>query len=210
VTGRFWPSGGRARRPGRRRPGLGSESYGRPRTGARGGPAPTSSGVNPLGVRLIIVYKLVKACLQAVAAVALSLAVRAGFAHRVAHFAIALGDHSVHPLAIRLAHWLSAVATPTHLQVLALILGGDAVVSAVEGWVLRRGARWGRWLIVVTTGALIPLEIYELLRRPRVGRLVILMINVAIVAYLIARLRREGVTSSPRSAPRPLPASPSP
>jgi uncharacterized membrane protein (DUF2068 family) len=166
--------------------------------------------VNPLGVRLIVLYKLAKAALQAVAAVTLFFAVRAGFAIRLAHYAIAFGDHAVHPLAIRLARWLSLVVTPTHLEVLALILGADAVVSAVEGWVLRRGARWGRWLIVVTTGALIPLEIYEVIRRPRVGRSAVLVINVAIVGYLIARLRREGATSSPRPEPRPLPASPSP
>jgi hypothetical protein len=165
---------------------------------------------NPLGVRLIVAYKFAKAGLQAAAAVALWFAVRAGFAIRLAHYAIAFGDHAVHPLAVRLARWLSVVVTPTHLEVLALLLGADSIISAVEGWALRRGQPWGRWLIVITTGALIPLEIYEVIRRARVGRIIVLIINVAIVLYLIGRLRREATSSSRREAPRSPPETPSP
>jgi uncharacterized membrane protein (DUF2068 family) len=172
----------------------------------------------PLGVRLIVAYKYGKAALQATAAVALFLALRAGFALQLAHLAIAFGDHAVHPLAVRLGRWLSKVVTPTHLEVLAILLGADSIVSAVEGWALRRGHRWGRWLIVLTTGALIPLEIYEIARRPRVGRIVVLIINLGIVLYLASRLRREkGVPevaatsfSPPPPEPRPPPAPPSP
>jgi uncharacterized membrane protein (DUF2068 family) len=165
---------------------------------------------NPLGVRLIVAYKFAKACLQMAGGVALLFAVRAGFARRLAHYAIAFGDHAVHPLTVRVARWLSVVATPTHLEVLALLLGADAVVSAVEGWALRRGQPWGRWLIVITTGALIPLEIYEVTRRVRLGRIIVLIINVAIVVYLVARLRREATSSSRREGPRSPPGSPSP
>jgi uncharacterized membrane protein (DUF2068 family) len=146
-------------------------------------PAPT------VGDRLIIGYKLVKAVLQAGAAVALAVAVRAGFALTLAHVAIAFGDHSVHPLAVRLARWLSLVVTPTHLQVLALLLAADAVVSAVEGWVLRRGYAWGRWLVVVATGGLLPLELYEIVHRPRAGRVMVFVANLAIVVYLAWRIR---------------------
>lgn len=145
----------------------------------------------PVGERLIVAYKFGKAALQACAAIALGLAVAAGLAGNVVDAAIAFGDHSVHPLAVRLAHWLSLVATPTHLNLLALLLGADALISAAEGWVLRRGYSWGRWLVVLATAALLPLELYEIVHRPRVARMVIFVINAAIVLYLAASARRR-------------------
>src|SRR4029079_5269072 len=112
----------------------------------------------PTGERLIIGYKLGKAGLQSVSAVAVCVAVRAGFAHTLASVADALADHAVHPLTIRLARWLGMVITPGRLHAVAILLGADAVVSATEGWILRRGYRWSRWLILVSTASLLPLE----------------------------------------------------
>jgi uncharacterized membrane protein (DUF2068 family) len=71
------------------------------------------------------------------------------------------------------------------------LLGGDAVVSAAEGWVLRRRYPWGRWVVVLATSALLPVELYEILRRPSVGRALVLLINGAIVLYLVSRARRR-------------------
>ena len=147
------------------------------------------------GLRLIVAYKLAKAALQAVAAVAIGLAVQAGWAERLAGIAMTYSEHALHPTAIRLARWLSLAVTPRHLEVLALLLAGDALVSAGEGWVLRRGYAWGRWLVVVATGSLLPFELYELIEKPRVGRALVLLINAAIVGYLAwdQRKRARGV-----------------
>lgn len=145
----------------------------------------------PLGERLIVVYKLGKAVLEACAAVILWVAVTAGWAGRIIDAVSVFGRHSVHPLALRLAHWLTAQATPTHLRVLAALLGGDALFSMAEGWVLRRGFAWGRWLVVLATAALLPLEIYEIVQRPSVPRAVLIVVNAAIVVYLAARARRH-------------------
>jgi uncharacterized membrane protein (DUF2068 family) len=146
-----------------------------------------------MGERLIVAYKFGKAALQVCAAMALWLAVATGLAGRLVDAAIAVGDHSVHPLAARLAHWLGGMATPPRLHVLALLLGADALVSAAEGWVLRRGYTWGRWIVVLSTAALLPVELYEILHRPRIARMVIFAINAAIALYLAegARRRRE-------------------
>jgi len=51
--------------------------------------------------------------------------------------------------------------------------------------------RWAEYLVVITTGSLLPLEVYELSRRPDAARAVILVINVAVVVYLV-RVLREG------------------
>jgi uncharacterized membrane protein (DUF2068 family) len=153
----------------------------------------------PFGERLIVFYKFGKAALEGCAGIVLWVAVAAGAAGRIVDAAAVFGRHSVHPLAVRLAHWLSLQATPTHLHVLAALLGGDALVSGAEGWVLRRGYAWGRWLVVLATSALLPLELYEILRRPSVPRAAVLVVNAAIVVYLASRARRRPGRSS-RSA----------
>ena len=62
-------------------------------------------------------------------------------------------------------------------------------MSSVEGWALSRGYTWGEWLVVVTTAGLVPFEIGALIRHLRVGRVILLVLNVAIVAYLIMNIR---------------------
>jgi uncharacterized membrane protein (DUF2068 family) len=156
------------------------------------------SAALPTGVRLIVAYKFCKAVLQAAAAVALWVTVRAGFARTLARTAIALGDHAVHPLTVHLARWLGMVITPGHLHLVALLLGCDAVVSGVEGLVLRRGSAWGRWLVLASTSSLLPLEMYEIVHRPHLGRILVLLVNVAIVVYLASRVRAH------RDAPLPV------
>ena len=56
------------------------------------------------------------------------------------------------------------------------------------GLLLRR--RWAEYFTVIVTSSLIPLEAYEVLRRVTPARLVLLGVNVAVVWYLIAVLRR--------------------
>ena len=57
------------------------------------------------------------------------------------------------------------------------------------GLVMRK--HWAEWFTVITTGGLIPLEVWELLRRVTVVRIAVLVINVAIVVYLIWRIQDE-------------------
>jgi uncharacterized membrane protein (DUF2068 family) len=56
------------------------------------------------------------------------------------------------------------------------------------GLLLRR--RWAEYFTVIVTGSLIPLEVYHLLRHVTLARLILLGVNVAVVWYLIAVLRR--------------------
>jgi len=42
---------------------------------------------------------------------------------------------------------------------------------------------------VITTAALLPLEIYELAKHFTIAKVIVLLVNVAIVWYLVARLR---------------------
>ena len=66
-----------------------------------------------------------------------------------------------------------------------------AAIFLVEGVGLALAKRWAEYFTIITTSSLLPIEIYELARRVSVGRILVLLINVAIVAYLVLELRRH-------------------
>ena len=59
-----------------------------------------------------------------------------------------------------------------------------------EGIGLMLRKHWAEYFTVISTTALIPLEVYELVRRASLAKGVVLGLNVAVVAYLIVSLRR--------------------
>jgi uncharacterized membrane protein (DUF2068 family) len=66
-----------------------------------------------------------------------------------------------------------------------------AALFSVEGFGLLTGKRWAEYLTVIATATLIPLEGYEIYRRVSWVRISVLVINVAIVIYLIWDIRRH-------------------
>lgn len=78
----------------------------------------------------------------------------------------------------------------THLQQsgLRLLLATAtmyAVVEAVEAVGLWRQRRWAEYLTAVATAGFLPLEIHELSKRVTVTRVFALVINLAVLAYLV-------------------------
>jgi uncharacterized membrane protein (DUF2068 family) len=55
------------------------------------------------------------------------------------------------------------------------------------GLLLRK--RWAEYFTIVTTAGLIPLELYELARHVSLAKIAVLIVNVAIVIYLVRRVR---------------------
>jgi len=78
-------------------------------------------------------------------------------------------------------------ASPGRIQLAALIAAGYAALFTVEGVGLWLGKAWAEYLVIVVTGSFLPFEIYELARRFTAVRLGTLIVNVAIVAYLVVR-----------------------
>jgi uncharacterized membrane protein (DUF2068 family) len=66
-----------------------------------------------------------------------------------------------------------------------------AALFLAEGTGLWLEKRWGEWLTVIITGSLIPLEGYEIYRHPSAVKVGLLVFNVAIVGYLIYRIRNK-------------------
>jgi len=70
---------------------------------------------------------------------------------------------------------------------------GTFIYSAVfltEGVGLALGKRWAEYLTILTTASLLPIEVYELVKHAGIGKVVALVINLAVVVYLIWELRR--------------------
>lgn len=66
-----------------------------------------------------------------------------------------------------------------------------AALFATEGIGLVLRKRWAEYVTVVTTSLLLPVEVYEMVHRFRVAKLVVFLLNVAIVVYLVYRLVRD-------------------
>ena len=65
-----------------------------------------------------------------------------------------------------------------------------SAVFLTEGTGLALGKRWAEYLTIISTASLLPLEIYELAKHASIDRLLALVINLAVVAYLAFELRR--------------------
>lgn len=64
-------------------------------------------------------------------------------------------------------------------------------LEGTEAYGLFRRRRWGEWLTVVATSLLLVPEVWEIAKKPTLLKVGGLIVNLAIVAYLLWRLRRE-------------------
>ena len=51
--------------------------------------------------------------------------------------------------------------------------------------------RWAEYFTIIVTGSFIPLEVYELVRRFSALKIIIILINLAVIWYLVVRLLHE-------------------
>jgi uncharacterized membrane protein (DUF2068 family) len=72
--------------------------------------------------------------------------------------------------------------------VLALIYGA---VLTVEGLGVYFKKRWAEYLMIVATASLIPLEVYHFIHKPSVVKVIVILLNVAVVGYLFYTLRKH-------------------
>lgn len=157
-----------------------------------------------VGIHLIVYYKLGKGALQSIASVALLLVVVTGHASRLHSLALTLREHVVHAWSIALAELLLRGITPHRLELTSLAIALDAVLSLLEGWFLHRRYSWAPWPVVVAGAIWIPFEVIHLSHHPTAGRLALVVVNVVIVAYLVARVlgeRRRHAAAHRRHAP---------
>ena len=78
---------------------------------------------------------------------------------------------------------------PGKLEALGIGAWLYAALFLVEGVGLWLERRWAEKLTIIATASFIPFEIYELVKELSVPRVTALVLNVAIVVYLVRRLR---------------------
>ena len=102
--------------------------------------------------------------------------------------------------------FLSGIS-PHRMHIFAIATFVYSTLFLVEAVGLWLGRHWAEMLTVVATSLLIPLEIYETLRRYTPGKLLVFVANVLIVAYLVWRLRREAAARRAHALAQRRPAS---
>jgi uncharacterized membrane protein (DUF2068 family) len=140
------------------------------------------------GLRLIAAFKLLK-----------------GFALLAVGIGVLRLLH--HDVAEILEHWIDVFRVDPHNHFINRLLEklsmlddrrlkelsvGTFVYSAIfftEGIGLSLRKRWAEYFTIVSTSSLLPLEIYELAKHPSAGKTLALLINLAVVGYLVNELR---------------------
>jgi uncharacterized membrane protein (DUF2068 family) len=79
------------------------------------------------------------------------------------------------------------------LHLIGVALAAYAVLAAVEAVGLWLQRRWAEYLTLIATSALLPLEIYELAKGVTALKVIALVVNVAIVVYLLIAKRLFGI-----------------
>ena len=83
---------------------------------------------------------------------------------------------------------LQLVHTKELKQLSALGLG-YAALFLTEGTGLLLRKRWAEWLTIIATSSFMPLELYELIKKFSVLGLLLLLVNAAVVLFLVYRVR---------------------
>lgn len=139
---------------------------------------------------LIGVFKLLKAALLIALGIAGLAAVPSnlaeGLRHLIAWMGISPGRHTLARFLGRLGSFDDKMARK--LAVASLCY---AAVFLVEGIGLLSKRRWAEWLTVVVTASFIPIEIYESVKHFGPGKIVALILNLAILIYLVLRRLKD-------------------
>lgn len=76
----------------------------------------------------------------------------------------------------------------SHLKAIGAGTFFYSLLEGLEGVGLLLRRRWAEYLTVVATGLLLPLEVYEIVRKPNALRVAVLLVNLIILVYLIVKL----------------------
>lgn len=141
-------------------------------------------------LRLIAVFKFLKAASLIAAGVGLLKLVHRDLEAVLEDWFLRLG---LDPGSHILSRFLERVThlDPHRIKELGIVSFIYAALFITEGtglWLLKR---WGEWVTVFITGSLIPLEIYESCRRPGPLKILVLLINIAVLWYLIHQIRAD-------------------
>ena len=83
------------------------------------------------------------------------------------------------------------VLSEKQLQAIAFGTFAYAALFVAEGVGLLLRKPWGEWLTVIVTGSFIPFEVWHAVKHGSAGSILTIAVNLAIVVYLIVRIRKR-------------------
>jgi uncharacterized membrane protein (DUF2068 family) len=141
-------------------------------------------------LRTIALYKIVKVILLLAVAYGELRLRDASLAAKLLSWAQARPYGLEHRIVTQLLEWFSGLSV-SRINALRIVTLAYAAVFAVEGIGLWMEKRWAEWLTVVITASLIPLEAWEMIYHPTIGKALILLANIAVVGYLFWHVRTK-------------------
>ncbi len=151
---------------------------------------PAGRPPQPFGLMLIGGFKFVSGLLLVALGIGLFRDAHADLEKQAEHLVAALkldpDSHFIH-LAIEKISGIS----PRKLRAIGVGTFLYALLYLAEGGGLLLRKPWAEYLTVVATGLFIPLEIYEVFQKTNAVRIGLLVLNLAIVAYVAYQLYRK-------------------
>jgi len=108
-------------------------------------------------------------------------------------------------VAARVEGWLAQVQLAAGHRIIAFLSRADdhkieflgslafayAILFLVEGTGLLMRKRWAEWFTIIITGSLLPFEIYEIFKGVSAAKVATVILNAAVVIYLVIRVRQR-------------------
>jgi len=141
-------------------------------------------------LRLIALFKFLKTALLIAVGIGALRLIHMDVAAVMEHFVLRLG---LDPGGRYVGSALEKAAnlTPDKVESVAIgsfIYAGLFLTEGLGLWMLKR---WAEWLTVIITSTALPVEIYEIFHHPSAAKVLVLILNIGIVAYLIYQMRRN-------------------
>ena len=141
-------------------------------------------------IRLIALFKLLKAILLIAVGVGALKLIHKDIATVLEHWVTMLGLDPGNQY-VDCALEKAANLSPNKIKglgVVSFIYAGLFLTEGIGLWLVKR---WAEWFTVIVTSSLVPVEVYEIHRHPTPIKILVLMINIAVVGYLLYRIRIE-------------------
>jgi len=141
-------------------------------------------------IRGIALFKLFKAAVLIIVGLGALRLIHVDIATVLAHWVRRFG---VDPGGRYVDHLLQRATTLTPntirgIGVGSFIYAGLFLTEGIGLWLLKR---WAEWFTIIMTSSLLPIELYEIHRHPTEFKVLLLVFNVAVVAFLFYQLRHE-------------------
>jgi uncharacterized membrane protein (DUF2068 family) len=137
---------------------------------------------------LIALFRFGKAALLIAGGFAALELLREGAEQQVLQWVSSLPMETEQRLAQQALRWLLG-GGPHRVELVGISAFAYAGLFIVEGIGLWRQRPWGEYLTIIAGSSLLPFEVYAAVHRVTVLRVAVLVTNIAIVIYLIWRVR---------------------